>query len=81
KIYEENLQRSQLNLQQIYLLVNSGIRPGVDTAIFKAEVSKAKIDILGISKQKEQARIYFTQLLATDNITLPVDSTYFIKFP
>lgn len=81
KVYEENLQRTEANLRQIYSLVNSGIRPGVDTAIFRAEVSKAKVDVLNSKKQKEQARIYFTQLLATDNITQPSDTTYFAKFP
>lgn len=81
KVYEENLQRTETNLSQIASLVNSGIRPGVDTAIFKAEVSKARVDVLNSKKQREQARIYFTQLLATDNIIQPSDTTYFTKFP
>ncbi len=81
KVYEENLQRTEANLRLIYSLVNSGIRPGVDTAIFKAEVSKAKVEVLNSKKQKEQARIYFTQLLATDNVTQPSDTAYFAKFP
>lgn len=81
KVYEENLQRTESNLSQVYSLVNNGIRPGVDTAIFKAEVSKARVDILNSKKQKEQARIYFSQLMATDNIIQPSDTTYFTKFP
>lgn len=81
KIYNENLHRTEENLRLIYSLVNSGIRPGVDTAIFKAEVSKARIDLLNSRKQKDQAGIYFTQLLATDNIAEPSDSVYFYRFP
>lgn len=81
KVYEENLGRTETTLRSIYSLVNSGIRPGVDTAIFKAEVSKARVDVLNSKKEKEQARIYLTQLLATDDITQPSDSIYFTKFP
>ncbi|MDR2146459.1 MAG: TolC family protein [Tannerella sp.] len=81
KVYEENLQRTETNLRLINSLVNSGIRPGVDTAVFKAEVSKAKVDVFNSKKRQEQIRIYFTQLLATDDIAQPADTTFFEKLP
>lgn len=81
KVHEENLQRTEADLRLIYSLVSSGIRPGVDTAVFKAEVSKVKVDVLNSKKQKEEARISFTRLLATDNVPQPTDTTYFTRFP
>jgi outer membrane protein len=80
-VYQNNLKRTEANLQSVYSLVISGIRPGVDTALFKAEVSKAKVELLNSQKNKEQGRIYLSQLLATDNNFSFTDTTFFIKLP
>jgi len=81
KVYEENLIRSQTNLSRVKILVLNGIKPGVDTALFFSEQSKAKIDLLGIKKNNEQAMILLTQLLASkENIPIG-DSSYFNKLP
>lgn len=80
-VYQNNLERTEANLQSVHSLVISGIRPGVDTALFKAEVSKAKVEWLNSQKYKEQTRIYLSQLLASDNDLLLTDTMFFIKLP
>lgn len=81
KVYQNNLKRTATNLQAVQSLVISGVRPGVDTALFKAEVSRAKVELLNSQKYKEQARIYLSQLLASDyNITY-TDTLFFSRLP
>lgn len=81
KVYEENIMRASTNLSIAKTLVISGIKPGVDTALFSAELSKAKIDLLNIKKNASQAIINLSQLLATnDNISI-ADSSFFSKLP
>jgi len=81
KLYEENLKRTEASLSMIKTLVTTGIRPGVDSALLKAEVSKAKVDLLNSKKLKEQTRISLSVLLAADNLTVVTDSSYFNKLP
>jgi outer membrane protein TolC len=81
KAYEENLKRTEANFSSVKTLVIAGIKPGVDSALLKSEVSKAKVDLLNIRKNKEEAVIILSQLLATD-IPLSIDdSSYFSKLP
>ena len=81
KLYEQNIARANTNLSIAKTLVISGLKPGVDTALFFAELSKAKIDLLNFKKNSVQAVLTLSELLAiTDNI-LPADSSYFSKLP
>ena len=80
-VYQNNLKRTDANLKAVQSLVISGIRPGVDTALFKAEVSKAKVELLNSQKYKEQVRINLSQLLATDNVDISNDTSFFSKVP
>ena len=81
KVYKNNLQRTEANLRSVQSLVVSGIKPGVDTALFKAEVSKAKIDLLSIQKYQQQASITLSQLLATDSNFVFSDTAFFYRLP
>ena len=81
KLYEENLRRTEAGLSMIKTLVTTGIKPGVDSALLKAEVSKAKVDLLNSKKLKEQSRISLSLLLAADKLTVVIDSSYFSKLP
>lgn len=62
KAYEENLKRTETNFSSVKTLVITGIKPGVDSALLKSEVSKAKVDLLNIRKNKEEAVIIFSQI-------------------
>jgi outer membrane protein len=79
--YEENIKRTEANLSLAKTLVVSGIKPGVDSALLKAEVSKARVDWLNSKRNKEQAMIVLTQLLATDKSLSIKDTSYFNKLP
>ncbi|MDO9186224.1 MAG: TolC family protein [Bacteroidia bacterium] len=81
KVYEKNYVRAETNLSVVKTLVVSGIKPGVDTALFKAEISRAKIDLLNSRKYKQQSIIMLSQLLAADNNITVTDSSYFSKLP
>jgi outer membrane protein TolC len=81
KVYEENLKRTEANLTTVKTLVITGIKPGVDSALLKAEASKAKVDLLNSQKTKDQAVIILSQLLAADIPSAINDSSYFSKLP
>lgn len=81
KVYEENLKRTEANLATVKTLVITGIKPGVDSALLKAETSKAKVDLLNSQKNKDQAVIILSQLLAADIPAAVNDSSYFSKLP
>lgn len=80
KVYQKNYARTEANFTAIKSLVVSGIKPGVDTSLFKAEISKAKIDLLNSLKYKQQTLITLSQLTTVDNIAVN-DSSYFSKLP
>ncbi len=81
KVSENNLKRTEANLQTLQSLVVSGIRPEVDTALLKSELSKARVELLNSKKYKEQTRIYLSQLLAVDDPQKITDTFYFSKLP
>lgn len=81
KVSENNLKKTEANLRSVHALVVSGIRPGVDTALLKSEVSKAKIELLNSQKYKEQTQIQLSQLLASDETYAFTETTFFTKLP
>ena len=81
KVYQENLVRTEATLSIARSLVVNGIKPGVDTALLKAEMSKAKVELLNSRKYKEQTIITLSGLLAMDNVPAVTDTSYFTKLP
>lgn len=81
KVYQENLARTEATLLIARSLVINGIKPGVDTALLKAEMSRAKVELLNSRKYKEQTIITLSGLLATDKLPAVTDTSYFIKLP
>lgn len=81
KLYEENVRRTEASLSMVKTLVITGIRPGVDSALLKAEVSKAKVELLNSRKIKDQSMILLSQLLAADKLPALTDTSYFSKLP
>jgi outer membrane protein len=81
KVYQNNLNRTATNLQEVKSMVISGIRPGVDTALFKAEISKAKVELLNNQKYQEQAIINLSQMLASDSTISFTDTLFFSRLP
>lgn len=81
KVYEKNYSRTETNYTAIKALVINGIKPGLDTAMFNAEISRAKIDLLNIRKYRQQTQIALSHLLATDHTVDATDSSYFSRLP
>ena len=81
KLYEENIKRTETNVSVARTLVASGIKPGVDTALFSSELSKARIDLYNSQKNKEQAIISLQQLSASAEKFTVADGSYFYKLP
>ncbi|HJT72615.1 MAG TPA: TolC family protein [Chitinophaga sp.] len=81
KTYQENLTRTFASLAVAKTLVINGIKPGVDTALLKAEVSRAKVELLNNRKYKEQTLIALSGLLATDTLPSFSDTSYFSRIP
>lgn len=81
KVYEENVARTAANLSVARTLVTNGIKPGVDTALLKAEMSRAKVDLLNSHKYREQTIIALSTLLAADNLPALTDTSFFTRLP
>ena len=81
KVYAKNFERSKENVRVVHTLTISGLRPGVDTALFSAELSRAKIELLNYRKFLETQRAGLTELLASETLAYTSDSSYFHTLP
>lgn len=81
KIEQQNIERVNANLKQSLVLVRTGIRPGVDSALFLSELSKANIDLLKSQQQAKVAQLLLAQLLVTDASPLPADTLLLKTLP
>lgn len=80
-IYQHNIERVQVNLKQSRVLTNTGIKPGVDTALFLSELSKAKIEWLNAKKRLQTGQWLLAQLIVTDNLPVPADTAFLNELP
>lgn len=80
-IHQQNIERVNANLKQSRVLTNSGIKPGVDTALFLSELSKAKIELLNAQRQLQVAQIMLAQLTGVDGSPIPADTAFLNKLP
>ena len=80
-IQQRNIERNQANVKQSRVLVNSGIKPGVDSALFLSELSKAKIDLLNAQRQLQIYQFQLAQLIVTDALPVPQDTIFLQHLP
>jgi outer membrane protein TolC len=80
-IQSHNMERVQANLKQSRVLSNTGIKPGVDTALFLSELSKATVDWLNAQKRLQIAQLLLQQLIVTKNLPVPVDTAFLDQLP
>lgn len=81
KVYSKNLERAQENVRIVKSLVRSGLRPDVDSALFNAELSRAKIELLNYEKLKETQRSHLSELLGGKEGDYHIDSSLVSKLP
>ncbi len=80
-IHEQNIQRVEANLTQSRTLTISGIKPGVDTALFLSELSKAKVDLLNAQRQLQTQQWLLAQLIVVDVLPVPTATNFLNKLP
>lgn len=80
-IHQQNIERVNANLKQSRVLTNSGIKPGVDTALFLSELSKARIELLNTRRQLQVTQIILAQLIGIDALPVPSDTAFLNKLP
>src|SRR5207245_2992793 len=81
RIQDQNVQRVEVNLRESRVLTKSGIRPGVDTALFLSELSKAKVGWLQAHRQLQTEQWLLAQLLAIDRLPNPIDTSLLTLLP
>jgi outer membrane protein len=81
KVYEEYYLHAKATYSLAMTLVINGLKPGVDSALFKAEVSRAKIELINSNKNMQQSTILLSGLLGSDKNIIVSDSSYFSKLP
>ena len=64
RVYAQNIRRTEITAHQATVLVTTGLRPGVDSAQFNAEVARARVDLLTAQQNREAAAIRLSELLA-----------------
>ncbi|MBI2282693.1 MAG: TolC family protein [Bacteroidetes bacterium] len=80
-IHQHNIERVQASLNESKVLTTTGIKPGVDTALFLSELSKAKVAWLTAQNRFQTERLLLAQLLVTDKIPRPSDSSFLNHLP
>lgn len=80
-IHRHNIERVEAGLKQSRVLTNTGIKPGVDTALFLSEISRARVDWLNAQKQLQTQQWLLAQLIVTDLLPVPADSSFLSKLP
>ena len=81
RIQEQNIRRMEVNLRQSRVLTITGIRPGVDTALFISELSKAKVGWLQARTQLEAEQWLLAELLVMDHLPVPADTALLKRLP
>jgi len=81
KVYQENIQRIQTQLKQITALVKSGIRPGADTSLFQAELSKGNIDLYNLQLYRTQQKNNLAELAGVSQLNVITDSLLAKELP
>lgn len=75
RIDQDNVDRLQSLLTSINSLVTNGIRPGVDSAIASAEISKSRVALYEAQKNLDQLRVQLATLTGLPIAQLLPDTT------
>ena len=81
KVYSKNLERALENLRIVESLTRTGLRPGADSALFTAEVSRARIELAQYQNLKETQQLLLSELLGGSMSEVPIDSSFFQRLP
>lgn len=80
KVYTKNVERAAENVRIVQSLTRSGLRPGTDTALFNAELSRARIELLNHEQLRQAQELLLSELLGGEG-SYSVDSSFFKTLP
>ncbi|PSL43467.1 outer membrane protein TolC [Chitinophaga niastensis] len=75
KIQADNIQRNAEVLRAVTAIVLHGLKPGVDSAVAAAELSKARLNYLDVKNQYNQVRIQLSTFTGLDTALVLPDTT------
>lgn len=78
---QANLERTEEAYKTIYALTVSELRPGVDTALAQAEVSRAKINVREAQKAFQVAQARLAELIYRDDDFQLEETPFYTKLP
>ncbi|HLF35318.1 MAG TPA: TolC family protein [Cyclobacteriaceae bacterium] len=81
KVFSKNLERAEENTRIVKSLAGSGLRPGVDTAMFQAESVRARIELLNYDNQFRTFRTELSEFIGGEPVNDVTDSIYFESLP
>lgn len=82
KAYEKNIERNEFNVSQVGVLVEEGLSPGVDSLIFRGELSKSKTEYYQLQNLLETQKAQLQEFMVSDNvIDIEVDRLFFESLP
>jgi outer membrane protein len=73
-IQTRDIQRTQDILKSVVSLTRSGVRPGVDTSIANAELSKARLNYIELNNQLQQTQLNLAQISGLPYQTIVADT-------
>jgi len=74
-IQYRDIQRTQEILRSIMSLAKSGVRPGVDTSIAQAELSKARLNYIEVNNQYKQVQLQLSAVTGYSYQSIIPDTT------
>jgi len=74
-IQYRDIQRTQEILRSIMSLAKSGVRPGVDTSIAQAELSKARLNYIEVNNQYKQVQLQLSAVSGYPYQSIAPDTT------
>ena len=81
KLYSENSSISERLLRQVSVLAQTGIKPGVDTAMISTSLSSTRIEWLKIKNSLNGILFSLQELVATDSVIINKDSLFYAQVP
>jgi outer membrane protein len=82
KVHQKNLERAEDNFRIVRSLSSSGLRPGVDTALFQSELSRARIELINYENLRERLALEFAESLGDNRFSrISPDSSFFDRLP
>jgi len=74
-IQQRNIKRNEEINRSIRSLAKSGVRPGVDTSIAEAELSKARLNYIELNNQLKQVQLQLSAISGLPYATIVPDTT------